>query len=87
MAPRLIVMTRHRGIAGPYHRNGAAMLDVFYGLRGDEARLRETIERYDIGYVLICPGMSESKGLLRVIMDSMAMNGSGVGFAVNQSAP
>ena len=58
MAPRLIVMTRHRGIAGPYHRNGAAMLDVFYGLRGDEARLRETIERYDIGFVLICPGMS-----------------------------
>ncbi|QLC22589.1 AcrB/AcrD/AcrF family protein [Parasphingopyxis sp. CP4] len=58
MAPRLIVMTRHRGIAGPYHRNGAAMLDVFYGLRGDENRLRETIARYDIGYILICPGMS-----------------------------
>lgn len=58
MAPRLIVMTRHRGIAGPYHRNGAAMLDVFYGFRGDEERLQETIARYDIGYVLICPGMS-----------------------------
>ena len=58
MAPRLIVMTRHNGIAGPYHRNGDAMLDVFYAFRGDAARLDETIQRYGVRYVMICPGMS-----------------------------
>jgi hypothetical protein len=55
--PRLIVMTPHSAIAGPYHRNGEAMLDVFHAFRGDEARMRETIERYGVGYVLICPDM------------------------------
>ena len=58
LAPRLIVMTGHNGIAGPYHRNGEAILDVFDGFRGDDARLRETISRYDVDYVLLCPGMS-----------------------------
>lgn len=57
LAPRLIVMTGHNGIAGPYHRNGAAMLDVFHGFQGTEARLRETVDRYGIGYILLCPGM------------------------------
>ncbi|MBC2776158.1 AcrB/AcrD/AcrF family protein [Parasphingopyxis marina] len=55
--PRLIVMTPHNAIAGPYHRNGEAMLDIFDAFRGDEARLRETVQRYDVGYVLICPDM------------------------------
>jgi hypothetical protein len=58
LAPRLIVMTHHNGIAGPYHRNGEAILDVFHGLRDDTARLRETVDRYDVRYVLLCPGMS-----------------------------
>ena len=58
LAPRLIVMTGHNGIAGPYHRNGDAILDVFHGFRGTDARLRATIDRYDIDYVLLCPGMS-----------------------------
>lgn len=58
LSPRLIVATHHSAIAGPYHRNGAAMLDVFHGLGGNEARLRETVTRYDAGYVLLCPGMT-----------------------------
>lgn len=58
LAPRLIVMTDHTGIAGPYHRNGKAILDVFHGFRGDDARLRETVDRYNVDYVLLCPGMS-----------------------------
>lgn len=58
LAPRLIVMTGHTGIAGPYHRNGEAILDVFHGFRGDDARLRETVDRYDVRYVLLCPGMA-----------------------------
>lgn len=58
LAPRLIVITGHTGIAGPYHRNGEAILDVFHGFRGDDARLRETVDRYDVRYVLLCPGMA-----------------------------
>lgn len=57
LSPRLIVGTHHSAIAGPYHRNGEAMMDVFEGLGGNEARLRETVERYGASYVLICPGM------------------------------
>jgi len=67
-APRLIVMTRHRAIAGPYHRNGAAMLDVLLAFGGDAARARETVLRYDVDYVLLCPGLSEE----RVYGDSSA---------------
>ncbi|QLC25527.1 AcrB/AcrD/AcrF family protein [Parasphingopyxis algicola] len=57
LAPRLIVMTQHNGIAGPYHRNGVAMLDVFHGFRGTDIRLRETVDRYGVGHILLCPGM------------------------------
>lgn len=59
--PRLIVMTPHRAIAGPYHRNGAAMLDVLLAFRGDIARARETVSRYGVGYVLLCPRLSEER--------------------------
>ena len=40
LGPRLITLTHHNAIAGPYHRNGDAILDVHHAFeRGpDEAR-------------------------------------------------
>jgi hypothetical protein len=60
LGPRLIVATHHSAIAGPYHRNGQAILDVHHAFRGSEATAREVIARRGVSLVLICPGMSES---------------------------
>ena len=68
--PRLIAVTHHRAVAGPYHRNQQAILDVMKAWRGSEANARRTVVARGIDYVLICPGMSES-----TIYSSEARNG------------
>lgn len=60
LGPRLITTTHHDALAGPYHRNGAQIIDVMRAWRGDAANARETIARYRVDYVLICPDYSES---------------------------
>ncbi len=60
LGPRLITTTHHNALAGPYHRNAQAIIDVMQAWRGDEANARATIGRYAVDYVLICPNMSES---------------------------
>ncbi|AEI37619.1 hypothetical protein [Zymomonas mobilis] len=59
-APRLIAMTHHRAIAGPYHRNGTAILDVHHAFRGSQQQAENIIRRHAISLVLVCPGMPES---------------------------
>jgi hypothetical protein len=58
--PRLITVTHHNGVAGPYHRNERGILDVMLTFRGTPEHARQVIERRGIDYVLICPGLSES---------------------------
>ncbi|HET9428778.1 MAG TPA: AcrB/AcrD/AcrF family protein, partial [Allosphingosinicella sp.] len=60
LGPRLITVTHHDAITGPYHRNAEQILDVMLTWRGDATNARRTIERYRIDYVLICPNLSES---------------------------
>lgn len=60
LGPRLITVTHHDALAGPYHRNARAIIDVMRAWRGDEANARATIGRYHVDYVLICPNLSES---------------------------
>jgi hypothetical protein len=60
LGPRLITVTHHDAVAGPYHRNGRDILDVMRAFRGSEQAARATVERRRIDYVLICPGLSES---------------------------
>jgi hypothetical protein len=60
LGPRLITVTHHRAVAGPYHRNERAILDVMRAFRGTPDNARSTIERLGIDYVLICPGLSET---------------------------
>lgn len=58
--PRLITVTHHDGVAGPYHRNERGILDVMLTFRGSVEHARQVIARRGIDYVLICPGLSES---------------------------
>jgi hypothetical protein len=60
LGPRLITVTHHDAIAGPYHRNGQAILDVMHAFRGSPDEAHAIIVRHNVDYVLICPGMSES---------------------------
>jgi hypothetical protein len=60
LGPRLIAVTHHDAVAGPYHRNEADILDVMRAFRGSAENARSTVMRRGIDYVLICPGLSES---------------------------
>ena len=60
LGPRIITITHHDAVAGPYHRNGGAILDVqhAFGRSPDEAR--GIIKRHGAGMLLLCPDMAES---------------------------
>ncbi|HZF93996.1 MAG TPA: AcrB/AcrD/AcrF family protein [Allosphingosinicella sp.] len=60
LGPRLITVTHHNAITGPYHRNAQQILDIMLAFRGTPERALETVDRYRIDYVLICPHLSES---------------------------
>ena len=60
LGPRLITMTHHNAIAGPYHRNGDAILDVQHAFRGKADAAHAIIKRHGATMLLICPNMSES---------------------------
>ena len=59
--PRLITLTRHKAIAGPYHRNGAAILDIHHAFRSSDPEVaHQVMRRHGATLLLVCPGMSES---------------------------
>jgi hypothetical protein len=58
--PRLITVTHHNAVAGPYHRNGEGIYDVQMTWRGSTENALRTVQKRSIDYVLICPGLSES---------------------------
>lgn len=60
LGPRLITMTRHKGIAGPYHRNERAILDVHHAFTGKPEAFRGIAQRYGAQYLLVCPNIAES---------------------------
>jgi hypothetical protein len=61
LGPRLIAVTHHRAIAGPYHRNGEAILDVQRSFRSESPDVaRGVMTKYGATMLLLCPGLSES---------------------------
>lgn len=60
LGPRLITVTHHSAVAGPYHRNGSAILDVQHAFGGSAAQFRAIARRHGATLLLICPNMSES---------------------------
>ncbi|MGE4321545.1 MAG: hypothetical protein AB7E60_00775 [Sphingobium sp.] len=59
LGPRLIAVTHHSALAGPYHRNGATILDVHRAFDGPADGFRAIAARHHARYVLICPGFPE----------------------------
>ena len=60
MGPRLITITHHNGVAGPYHRNGRAILDVHKAFTGKPEAFRAIAAAHGAQYLLVCPDMSET---------------------------
>ena len=61
LGPRLIAVTRHSVIAGPYHRAGSDILDVQQSFRApDSSVAREVMRRHGASLLLLCPGLSET---------------------------
>ena len=55
MGPRLIAVTPHDTIVGPYHRNGQQIADVMNFWRGDADQAHRIAAHYRANYVLSCP--------------------------------
>ncbi|MGK6322316.1 AcrB/AcrD/AcrF family protein [Sphingomonas sp. DT-51] len=60
IGPRLITLTHHDAIAGPYHRNGGAILDVHHAYKGAPEQARAIMKRHGATLLLVCPDMAES---------------------------
>jgi hypothetical protein len=60
LGPRLITLTHHSAIAGPYHRNGAAILDVQHAFSRSPDEARRIMKRHGATLLLLCPNMAES---------------------------
>lgn len=61
LGPRLITMTRHSAVAGPYHRNGEAILGVHRSFRSTSPEVAHAVmKRHGATMLLLCPGMAES---------------------------
>jgi hypothetical protein len=60
LGPRLIAVTRHKAIAGPYHRNGQAILDVHHAFDGSPDQARAIALRHGATMLLVCPHFAES---------------------------
>jgi len=61
LGPRLISVTHHDAVAGPYHRAGDAILDVQHSFRATDPEVaHDVMRRHGASLLLICPGLSES---------------------------
>jgi hypothetical protein len=58
LAPRLITVTHHNSVTGPYHRNGQQIADVMNAFRGSAEQAHRIIAKYDSDYLLTCPHSS-----------------------------
>jgi hypothetical protein len=58
LGPRLIAVTHHDAVIGPYHRNGEQIADVMNFWRGDAGQARRIAAKYRAAYVLSCPNSS-----------------------------
>jgi hypothetical protein len=59
-APRLITLTHHDSIMGPYHRNGQQIADVMNAFRGSPEQAKRIFDKYHADYLLICPDSSNT---------------------------
>jgi hypothetical protein len=70
LAPRLITVTHHDSIMGPYHRNGEQIADGMLAFRGSADQAHQIFAKYHSDYLLTCPNSSTT-----TIFTSEAPNG------------
>jgi hypothetical protein len=58
LGPRLIAVTHHDAITGPYHRNGQQIADVMNAFRGSADQAHRLIVKHHSNYLLTCPKSS-----------------------------
>ena len=58
LGPRLITVTHHNAVIGPYHRNGEQIADVMKTFRGSAEQARAIMTKYRADYLLTCPNSS-----------------------------
>ena len=80
LSPRLITLTPHSAITGPYHRNGEAIVDVHRAFRASTDEAEKIIRKYKSDYLLVCPGSSET-----TIFKAEAVKGFYAQLAANKS--
>ncbi|MEO5612617.1 MAG: AcrB/AcrD/AcrF family protein [Sphingomicrobium sp.] len=56
--PRVITVTHHDSVIGPYHRNGEQIADVMNAFRGSEPQAHAILAKYHSNYLLTCPNSS-----------------------------
>ena len=59
LGPRILATTHHSAVAGPYHRNGAAILDIQHAFDGPARDFRAIAAKHRATYLLICPDFPE----------------------------
>lgn len=60
LGPRLIAVTHHDALGGPYHRNGQAIADSMNAFRGTPEQARALIMKHRSDYLLVCPHMNQA---------------------------
>jgi hypothetical protein len=60
LGPRLINVTPQKAVAGPYHRNGDAILDVQHAFDGAPEAAHAIMVQHGATLLMTCPNMSES---------------------------
>jgi hypothetical protein len=58
LGPRVITVTHHNAVIGPYHRNGEQIADVMKAFRGSADQARAILAKYRADYLLTCPNSS-----------------------------
>lgn len=60
LGPRVITVTHHSAIGGPYHRNGEAIVASMRAFRGSPEEARAIMLRHASDYLLVCPHMNQA---------------------------
>ena len=58
LGPRVITVTHHNAVTGPYHRNGEQIGDVMNAFRGSPEQAHRIMRKYRADYLLTCPNSS-----------------------------
>ena len=52
--PSVLLLSSHDVVAGPYHRNGRAILDNIHAMDGSFAEAKAVVDQRKVDYVAIC---------------------------------